>query len=532
MDKSSMATAEEPDERLADGEDTTGRDRMAWNLFSSWGAHFVFIIAGFVLPRLIDRHLGQAALGVWDFGWSMVSYFSLSQIGIGSSVNRYVARYRAANDLAGVRRTVSSAVCLNLAIAFVVLALTAAASWSLPLLFGNRLGGFTGEARWIVGFLGAGLAVEMAFHSFGGVMTGYHRWDLHSFLNAGFHMATVAAMAVALSAGGGLKALALTSLCGSIATELTRAALAYRVCPGLRIRRADAEWDLARSLLQFGATVSIVGLSKLVLGQTVNLLVVGYLGPAALAVLLRPLSLVRHAANLAGKFGVMFQSTASALQGSGQHAELRKLLMESSRYGACLALPMMLVVGILGGPILRIWMGSRYENSLVVAILGAGFVLPMCQQPVAHILVGMNLHGRLAFGIFGRSLLGIALGFITVVGLQWGLVGATLAIAIPTLGDGIFIPLFACRHLGIAPLQYFRRVFTGPLACAAPFALCLLATRVLLGDRPWLAIGLGGAAGALVLGPLYWRYILTTGIRQRLAAHAARALGLANPLRS
>src|SRR5687768_777321 len=86
--------------------DLTGRERMVWNLMSGWGGHLVFVVAGFVMPRMIDRQSGQLALGVWDLCWSVVTYFGLANLGIGASVNRYVARYRATNDVEALRRTV------------------------------------------------------------------------------------------------------------------------------------------------------------------------------------------------------------------------------------------------------------------------------------------------------------------------------------------------------------------------------------------------------------------------------------------
>jgi len=72
-------------------EDLTGRHRLVSNVIFNWGGHFVFIIAGFIMPRMIDRRLGQEILGIWDFAWSLVSYFQIVGMGIGSSVNRFVA---------------------------------------------------------------------------------------------------------------------------------------------------------------------------------------------------------------------------------------------------------------------------------------------------------------------------------------------------------------------------------------------------------------------------------------------------------
>lgn len=107
-----LSRAPAPTTIQSQAEDLTGRERMVSNVIFSWGAHSVFIIAGFIMPRMIDRRLGQELLGIWDFSWSLVSYFQLVQAGIASSVNRYVARYRAAGDMLGVNRVVSSATCI------------------------------------------------------------------------------------------------------------------------------------------------------------------------------------------------------------------------------------------------------------------------------------------------------------------------------------------------------------------------------------------------------------------------------------
>src|SRR5262249_21126034 len=156
-----------------------------WNVMTSWGGHVVFIVAGFLMPRLIDAHLGQVALGMWDFGWSTVSYFVLAQAGVGSSVNRYVAEFRSTGDLGALHRTLASVTLIQLAAPLLALALTALVVWLLPMLFGARLGAGVETARWMIALLGASIAVQLAFDGFGGVLTGCHRWDVHNMVNAG-----------------------------------------------------------------------------------------------------------------------------------------------------------------------------------------------------------------------------------------------------------------------------------------------------------------------------------------------------------
>src|SRR3954462_344640 len=119
------------------GRDLSGRDRLVWNVVASWAGHVVFIVAGFIMPRQIDRHVGQVGLGVWDFGWTAVNYFSLAQIGVGVSVNRYVARYRAARDTEGLGRLISSVILLQLVAACIAAAMAVGSAVWLPRLFRN-----------------------------------------------------------------------------------------------------------------------------------------------------------------------------------------------------------------------------------------------------------------------------------------------------------------------------------------------------------------------------------------------------------
>ena len=512
-------------------EDLTGRERMARNVLFSWGGYLLIAVTGFILPRQMDRHVGQTALGVWDLGWSLVSYFGLAQLGVGSSVNRYIAKARAAGDLAALRTAASSVVGLNLVAAVVVLALTGAAVWALPILFGERLGPDLGTARTVMALLGASLAVQVAFDASTGIITGCHRWDLHNVINAVFHVATVAVMVAVLWAGGGLEGVAAANLAGVTATELARLWAAYRVCPGLRIGWKYADARQARRMLAFGVKSSITGVSRLLLFQTNSVIVASHLGPAMLALYARPMALMKVVETFANKFAFVLSPTASSLQASGRADELKELVLTSTRLGTALVAPIVLALAILGDPILRLWMGARYEQGGVLALLVAGMFLPVAQRTVATILIGLNRHGPLALANLVAALCGVGLSVLNVTVLGWGLGGAALAIALPmTLGTGVFIPIYACSRLEIPLPEYFRRTFAGPLACVLPCAAWLALSRFLFGDEPLLAVGVGLLGGGLALVPPYWRYVAPRQAKDMAARLGRAALGpLARP---
>jgi len=170
---------------MVEKEDLTGQSRFAWNLMVSWLSQLVLIFSGFVMPRLVDDKIGQAALGIWDFGWAFVGYLTLVGFGMGASFNRYIAQHRAAGEIVLLNRIANSVVLVQLVIASIVAFVTVLFFASLPTYFGHSLAGYISEAQWVILLLGGSLAVQMVSGSARGLLTGYHRWDIHNALHAG-----------------------------------------------------------------------------------------------------------------------------------------------------------------------------------------------------------------------------------------------------------------------------------------------------------------------------------------------------------
>jgi O-antigen/teichoic acid export membrane protein len=318
----------------------------------------------------------------------------------------------------------------------------------VPSLLSFRLGSLVSEARWVVALLGAGLAVRIAFSAYDGVMTGCHRWDLHNALNSGFYAATTIAMMAALAAGWGLWGLAAAHFVGNGVTELARYAVAHRVCPELRVSWREVRWREARKLIKFGGKTFTGTVAGMLTNQTNKLLVLSFLGPAALALYSRPVALVTSVGVFIGKFAFTLTPTASSLQAAGRTEDLARLLVNSTRVAAYLALPPLLFLAILGSPVLRLWMGPGYDVGIVLSILALGQLPSATQQPARSILVGMNAHGRTAVAGLGAAIVAVALSFVALGPLGLGLPGAAFAVAVvPTLLTGYYLGV-ACRCVG------------------------------------------------------------------------------------
>ena len=96
--------------------------------------------------------------------------------------------------------------------------------------------------------------------------------------------------------------------------------------------------------------------------QTVSVLIVAFLGPAALAMYSRPAALARQMRTLVQKFSNIVSPTASSFQALDQGKDLRDLLVTTTRYAAFIALPMAILLAVFADPILLLWMGPHYEQ--------------------------------------------------------------------------------------------------------------------------------------------------------------------------
>jgi len=509
------------------GEDLTGRDRLVSNVLFNWGAYSVFIIAGFIMPRMIDSHLGQESLGVWDFAWSLVSYFGLVQMGVSSSVNRYVAKYRAAGDISGLNAIVSSATCILGISGLLVMGMTITVSLLLPRLFGSRLGENAEEAQWVVLFLGASLGVQISSSTFSGVLTGCHRWDLHNINTSGWYAVTVAGMIIALLCGCHLWVLAAITFAGESLSAIRRTILACAVCEGLRPRMCLAKWTMVGELLVFGGKALVPSVSSLLLNQTTGILIMMYLGPASLALYSRPRSLLHQMNTLMNKMAMLLVPTISSLQSAGDVEGVRELLVRSVRYSCYLALPMVMLLVVFGDGIMQLWMGPRYSSGLVPAILAIGYLAYLVQAPVLMVLLGMNAHGRAGIYQLIASICSVALTFLALKPLGWGVAGAAIAVGLPlTVANAVCLPLFACRQVGLGASGFYLSVVAGPAALAALFLACLLAGRLVFQGNSLKGLLSGGVVGGTLLAVLYWRYVLPDGMRAA-ACRLLRMRGLA-----
>lgn len=495
---------------------SSGQSQIAGGVAVSWGAQLILIAAGFIIPRWIDHGLGRATLGIWDLAWSLVSYLTLLEAGIGSSVNRHVALYLVKGDLKSVNRMVSSVAVVQRAVGVVVIALTLGIAFNLPLFLHDQPAALMVDAKWLVLILGSSIAFSLSGAIFTGVLTGCHRWAAHHTVYACTNLINAIGMCWVLKAGFGIVALAVVHLVGEVLGRIVRAILAYRACPGLSVRMRNVDLATTREMMSFGGRMFIGRMSGVLMVQTVNVLIAGHLGPAALALFSRPRSLIRQAAVFPQKYAFMLGPAAAALSGERRTDELQQFVKESTRWGICISLPVMVFMAVDGGLLLKIWMGQGYANASLMVLLTLGFTAEIVYQPLNTLLLGLNLHGRPGLVSVIGAICAVALAYAAVAAGA-GMNAVALAIAVPwSIVHGVYLPFYTCQRLHMPVWSFLKEVWTKPLSSAVPFGLALFAGQLIFPAKPLWAVASGGIAGALILLVLYWLWIFPEETRDKV----------------
>jgi O-antigen/teichoic acid export membrane protein len=461
----------------------------------------VFVIFGFIMPRVVSDTIGQEALGIWDFGWAIVNYLGLAMVGIGSSVNRFVARFRASGQAENLSRIVSSVVAVQAAIGGAVFVTTFALYFLIPVLFSARLGEHAEVASVIVLYLGSALAVQMIFDAFRGVLTGCHRWTTYNAINAIGYSVAATLMLIVLAHGGGLRGMAITFLAVTLATEIVRYFIARRICPEIELKSSNVNRADIATVFRFGFKNVLIGLPKIIVQQTVNVFVVIHLGPAMLAVFARPLALVSQIGTLINKFAFVLTPMAGSLQSTGENRELRSFALSTMRAGWILSVLPMAFLLVLGDRIVEVWMGEGYAHWAVMAILAVGSLLPNAQNALLTVLVGMDEHGKVAKVSLWISIVVAIPGFVLVSFLGWSLEAAAWLVVLPTNAGMAAVTLWAgCKALRISAKLYIARVLRDPLIVLAAVCSALYLVRIFGPDSIVSNLAVGAAVLAAVSG--------------------------------
>src|SRR5207244_336799 len=145
--------------------------------------------------------------------------------------------------------------------------------------------------------------------------------------------------------------------------------------------------------------------------------------------------LIEYARQVVAAMGGILFSLASSLEAQGQHAELRRLLIQGTRATLLVGLPIQVALFFGGHTFIGLWVGSEYANisGRILQILLVAQAFAIANYTSFNIVCGLGKHKPVALMGLAEATANLVLSIVLVrqIGLEgvaWGTVIPSMAI--------------------------------------------------------------------------------------------------------
>jgi O-antigen/teichoic acid export membrane protein len=490
------------------------------NVGSSWSALALNVAVGVFLSPFILHHLGDAAFGIWVLIFSVTGYYGLFDLGIRSSIIRYVSKYTATDDREKLTQFVNTALFSYSGIGVVSMLLTTLLSSSVERFF-KIPPEMHAEARLLLLMVGASVSLGFPLGVFGGMLEGLQRFYVLNWTSIGATLARAALIVYFLNRGYGLLTVALITVILPMVSSILRGIIVFRLCPvPLGLRYVDR--TAFRHMANYGGTTFLVMVAarlrfrtdELVLGKMMSVVAVTWFNIGA--------RIVDYAQEFVSSLAQIFVPMSSQSEATGNLDRVRKIYVAGNRACAFLILPISAILIILGRHVIRIWVGARYvpHSYPVLVVMIIPFTLMLSQAASGRVLFGLGKHQTLAAVTVIEGVANLILSIALVPRL--GIVGDALGTAIPLSFTCImFIPRHLKKQIGVAVGTFVREAYTLPILLNLPLVAVLLLANHFFYPRNLVQLALEILTVSAVYGVgLFWAY------RTNRAFHVAEIAGV------
>ena len=446
------------------------------NVSSSWFSLGASILVGIFLSPFILHRLGNTVYGAWVLVFSVTGYYGLFDLGVRSSIIRYISTYTATNDMEGVRRLVNTSLAGYTAIGVVAFLVTGLISLHVDSFFRVPTS-FVPTARLLFLIVGTSVALGFPAGVFGGILEGLGRFYVVNITNLTATLIRAAMIVFALTHGHGLIALAIITVAVPFLSSAICAVVVLRLLP-LRFGWKYIDRSALREITQYSAVSFILMISYKLRFKTDELVLSAMLSVSAVTFFSIGDRLVDYTIEVVGSLAQIFVPMSGQSDAKGDMDRLRRILVAGNRACALIVLPITATLVILGKSVIRVWVGANYVTAgypvMLALLIPSTFTLAQGASP--RILFGMAKHKSLAWVTAMEAVANLTLSIILI--RPFGVFGDALGTAIPLCCTGLFfLPRHLCRVLNVRMGTFLREAYVLPVLLSLPTVGVLILLR-------------------------------------------------------
>lgn len=480
-------------------------------------------IIPFIYTPIMLRLLGQAEYGLYGIAHSIMGYIGLLNFGIGGTIVRYLAKYRAEGDqkqeerVAGLFIKIYSVICcLILAAGFLFAA-------NIQIYSRSLTGSEVETLRILVILMTINTAVFLPFSVFSSVVLAHERYIFSKLVGILSSIASPLLNLALLYCGFGSIGLVVASTIMNFATYSIYTAYAVKKLQ-IRPRFQKAEAGLLREILQFSSFVFLASIVDVLYWSTDKLIIGWAIGSVATAVY-----------NIGGSFNTYVTSLSTAISGllvprltemvvkDAPKEQFTEIFIKVGRLQFIIISFIVSAFVAFGRQFIALWAGAGYEDSYYVALLTMiPVTIPLIQNTGLNILYALNKHKFRSIVYAVIAVINVGLTFWWVE--DYGIIGAAMATCLAyVLGNILIINWYYYKRIGLdIPLFWKNILKMCPVMIVMGAVWWFLLDAISVNN--WLVFFLLAAAYTLLYFLLSYRFMMNQYERDTIMVPVKKVL--------
>ena len=421
---------------------------VARNVSTRYLAIFIDGIIGLMVLPFNVAHLGPAAYGLWALTTSITWFFGVLDLGYSGALVKFVAQYRAWRDHSALNEVVSTICLVFTALGSLCFIVTAVIAWRVGSLF-HLDPGQADQARRLLLIIGAYLSVQLPISVFGAVVYGFQRYYRNNAVSIALSIVVAIVNISVLSSGHGLVTLVASTTTVRILFMAAFVWNAYRVFPGLQVRRSLFRLARLREVTGFSVYMAVLDWSAKLNYSSDTMVIGAMIDVTAIAFWTVGQRITQLAQQLTSQLnGALFPAVVDS-DASQRQDQLQMILIQGTKLSLALAAPLCVGLILLADPLIRSWVGPRFSSSVLPLRIMLTIVLVRNVTASSNLILrGAGQHRLLTLTNATTAVVNVLLSIALVRPL--GLLGVALGTLIPVAASGLLI-LYpaACRRVHV-----------------------------------------------------------------------------------
>ena len=458
-------------------------------------------------PIMLDM-LGQAEYGLYSLAHSVVGYLSLLSFGFGSTVIRYLSKYRAENKKAELEQTYGFFLILYSVLAIAVFVGGLALSGNVNVIFDR---GLTPEeitkVQTLVIIMALSTALSFPLSVFASVAIAHERYLFRRIMDIVSTLIIPIANLIVLLLGHASVGMALVGTVIPVLLAPISIGYCFRVIQ-IKPRFSKLPWALIQEMIGFSAFVFLGSLVDMLFWATDKVILGMLASSTAVAVY-----------NVGGTFNNMVMSLSTSISGVLVPRITSMVTTDKNRktwtelfvkVGRVQFLIIGLIVSgftVFGQTFINLWAGPEYADSFWVAVLTMfPLCIPLIQNTGLSFLVAQNKHQFRAIVYLVIAIANIISTYLVVPTM--GIIGAALCSCISyLLGQGLIMNIYYYKVTGLDIPLFWKNILKMAIIPGLMLVAGLLLNQIMVIDN-WIIFFASVILFTVVYAALMYRFTM------------------------